>query len=218
MARRAQPGGGLSGLRPRHSDGSGAIASSSDLSNGYDALVETFRAARSDAGADVVAEWIKPLAPGTALLDLGAGTGDPILPVLLAAELDVFAVDASPSMVAALTAKYPSVTAVCEAVEDSSFFDRRFEAVLAIGLIFLLSEQVQIDLIHRLANVVAPKGQLLLSAPLQTGGWDDVLTKQPSRSLGEAAYHAHLEAAGFEAIQHLSDAGGSNYYAARRAG
>ena len=44
----------------------------------------------------------------------------------------------------------------CEAVEDSSFFGRTFDGVIAVGLLFLLSAAEQRDLIRRVAFALNP--------------------------------------------------------------
>ena len=190
--------------------------SKTDPSNGYDDIVDTYRAARSPSGVTVVADWIKPLKPGARILDIGAGTGQPLIPVLQAADLDIFALDASPAMIAAFKAEFPEIESVCEPVEDSAFFGGQFEAILAIGLVFLLSEEAQIKLLHRISAALVPGGAVLFSAPIESGAWQDVLTDQTSQSLGETAYHKHLAEAGFDAVTHLTDRWGSNYYAARK--
>lgn len=194
-----------------------ALASEPGPSNGYDGIVDAYRAARSRSGVNVVAEWIKPLKPGARILDLGAGTGQPLIPVLQAADLSIFALDASPAMVAAFRVEFPQIEVVCEPVEESDFFGRKFEAILAIGLVFLLPEEAQIKLLHRISAALVPGGAVLFSAPIETGAWQDVLTDQTSQSLGEAAYHKHLLSAGFKAVTHLTDRWGSNYYAAQKA-
>jgi hypothetical protein len=52
---------------------------------------------------------------------------------------NVFGVDAVPSFVLAFRRNLPNTPVACEAVQDSRFFDRTFDAALAWGLMFLLS-------------------------------------------------------------------------------
>jgi 2-polyprenyl-3-methyl-5-hydroxy-6-metoxy-1,4-benzoquinol methylase len=70
--------------------------------------------------------------------------------------LNVYAIDASPSFVEAFRRNLPGIPVKCEAVEDSTFFDRTFDGVLAWGLIFLLSVKEQRRLIQRAADMLAP--------------------------------------------------------------
>lgn len=183
-----------------------------DLSNGYDAIVGDYIAARSLTGQALVREWAESLAPGASILDLGAGTGEPIMPVLLEAGLDIRALDASPGMVEVFRAKFPEIEIACEPVEDSDFFGRTYEAIIAIGLIFLLQEDSQRALIKKVAKALNPGGRFLFSAPTQTGDWEDVLTGQRSVSLGQHAYNNALTGAGFESVISRHDEGESHYY------
>src|SRR5262249_41916013 len=58
----------------------------------------------------------------------------------------------------------PNVSVICEAVEDSTFFDRTFDGVVAWGLIFLLPAEAQRHLIRRIAGILVPGGRLLFTA------------------------------------------------------
>jgi hypothetical protein len=73
--------------------------------------------------------------------------------VLIAEGLNVYALDAAPSLVEAFRRNLPNTPAVCEAVEDSSFFDRTFDGVLAWGLMFLLSPDEQSLLLRKMAGI-----------------------------------------------------------------
>lgn len=189
---------------------------SSDPSNGYDAIVETYVNARSSAGRALVEAWAATIRPGADILDLGAGTGEPITSALIDAAFRVSALDASPAMVARFRKRFPETPIVCEPVESSAFFDQKFDAVVAIGLIFLLKAPAQIALLHRVSAALKPGGRFLFSAPVEIGTWDDVLTGQISQSLGRSAYISALNEAGFERIESRHDEGGSHYYDAHK--
>jgi 2-polyprenyl-3-methyl-5-hydroxy-6-metoxy-1,4-benzoquinol methylase len=98
------------------------------------------------------------------VLDLGCSSGLPLSPVPIDEGLTVYAIDASPTLVAAFRQQFPDVAVACESVEESSFFGRQFDAVLAWGLLFLLSEATQLDLLERVACALNPGGRLLLTA------------------------------------------------------
>ncbi|MBK5910294.1 hypothetical protein CCR85_02155 [Rhodothalassium salexigens] len=187
-----------------------------DRSHGYEAVAEHYMAVRSDVGRDVVADWAQRLAEGGAVLDVGAGSGEPTVPILQYADLKVFALDASPAMVDALKTRFPNIPVACEAAEDSSFFDRQFDGVMAIGLVFLLTEAKQRDLLRRLADVLEPVGSLLFSAPYQACTWTDVLTGEPSTSLGAQTYRSILAHHGMKVIQTYTDEGGNHYFEAEK--
>src|SRR5213595_3232438 len=121
-----------------------------DRSNGYEGVASEFLAGRGSArtrskgiGVTTVREWARTLPRGAAVIDLGCGPGFPITEVLVAEGLNVYGVDAAPSFVEAFRRNLPNTPVVCEDVDDSTFFDRTFHAVLAWGLMFLLSPEEQ---------------------------------------------------------------------------
>lgn len=188
-----------------------------DLACGYDAAAEAFIAARSSTGSDVVRRWAEGLAAGGQVLDVGCGHGEPLTRILIERGLKVWAIDASPKLVAAFEARFKDSQVRCESVQTSDFFGRRFDAVVCVGLIFLLPQADQEHLIAAISKALKPGGCLLLSAPLETGSWQDTITDHTSLSLGQARYEALLQAAGFDIENCMQDDGGSNYYRARMA-
>ena len=188
-----------------------------DSSSGYDALAHEFMRRRNPAvGVATVREWARALPPGSAVLDLGCGHGVPISQALIQDGFVVHGVDASPAMVAAFHDRFPQARVVCEAVEDSGFFGRTFDAVVAWGLLFLLAVDVQTALIHRVASVLRPGGRFLFTSPKEACTWTDILTGRPSISPGNAGYRASLAAAGLELLAEYQDEGENHYYDARK--
>lgn len=82
------------------------------------------------------------LPEGVSVLDLGCGSGVPISEALLEEGCEVFGVDASPALVAAFRRRFPQAKVACEPVEESRFFDRTCDGVVAVGLLFLLAPAV----------------------------------------------------------------------------
>jgi cyclopropane fatty-acyl-phospholipid synthase-like methyltransferase len=156
------------------------------------------------------------LQPGSAVVDLGCGPGFPITEVLVSEGLDVFGVDAAPSFVKAFRRNLPSTPVVCEAVQDSRFFDRKFDGVLAWGLIFLLCEDDQRRLIQRMTEILVAGGRLLFTAPAEASVWNDAMTGLESCSLGAEEYRRQLAAAGFSISSEYEDAGQNHYFDAFR--
>lgn len=191
---------------------------SGDRSNGYEALAAEFiaRRDRSSIGAATVRRWAKSLPPNAAVLDLGCGSGEPISTALITAGIAVSGVDASPTLVAAFRRRFPQAEVACEAAEDSSYFGRSFDGVVAVGLIFLLSAEAQEKLIRRVARALKPGGRFLFTAPIQTYTWTDILTGRQSISLGEQKYKLSLSEAGLHEVGEYEDEGGSHYYDAAR--
>ena len=192
----------------------------SDKSNGYDEIAAIFISGRgrnhSGVGASVVADWSKMLPGGAIVLDLGCGTGVPISQALIDRGFNVFGVDASPKMVAAFRASFPTVPVECAAVEDSDFFGRTFDGVVAWGLFFLLDAEVQRRLIARVAAVLPSGGRLLFSAPSQSCSWADAMTGRTSISLGLDAYRNALEAEGMSLVGTHRDDGDNHYHFAHK--
>ncbi|WP_300618797.1 class I SAM-dependent methyltransferase, partial [Dokdonella sp.] len=143
---------------------------------------------------------------------LGCGSGVPISEALLGEGCDVFGVDASPILVAAFRRRFPQVQVACEPAEESRFFDRAYDGVVAVGLLFLLAPDVQRWLIHRVSAALKPGGRFLFTAPLQSATWKDTLTGRESVSLGDEAYRHALDESGMEVVGGYVDEGGNHYY------
>jgi SAM-dependent methyltransferase len=184
-----------------------------DRSNGYEAIAADFLAHRSSGiGVSAVRAWARALAPRAAVIDLGCGPGIPITAALVAEGLNVFGVDASPSFVDAFRHNLPNTPVVCEAVQESKFFDRAFDGVLAWGLIFLLSPDDQRHLLRRIAEILVPGGRLLFTAPAQAAVWNDAMTGLESRSLGAVEYQRLLSAVGLRLTAEYEDEGQNHYF------
>jgi 2-polyprenyl-3-methyl-5-hydroxy-6-metoxy-1,4-benzoquinol methylase len=107
------------------------------------------------------------LSRGAAVIDIGCASGLPITKVLVSEGLHVYAIDASPSLVEAFRHNLPDTPVACEPVEDSLFFGRTFQGVVAWGLIFLLTPEKQRRVIQRIADVLKPGGRLLFTSEAQ---------------------------------------------------
>src|ERR1700761_7013135 len=161
-----------------------------DLSNGYESVAQEFLARRGNSrtrsiaiGVKEVREWAKGLPHGSSVIDLGCGPGFPITVVLVEEGLQVFAVDAAPSFVAAFQRNLPGTPIVCESVLESRFFGRTFDAALSIGLMFLLKAEEQHRLIRRFADILKPGGRLLFTSTVEPHSWNDAMTGLESVSL-----------------------------------
>jgi len=175
-----------------------------------------FVGARSDIGAGTVRRWARLLPPAGDIVDIGCGSGFPNAVTLDRAGFRIFGVDASPALVAAFRRHLPKAQVACEPAESSRFFQRRFDAALAIGLVFLLPAETQRQLIRRVGSALKPGGRFLFSAPRQSCTWPDRLTGEPSLSLGEEGYRPALEEAGMALSDCYVDEGENNYFDAVR--
>jgi SAM-dependent methyltransferase len=190
-----------------------------DRSNGYEAIATIYIAGRGtrpssgeSIGANVVKAWAATFPPGASVLDLGSGPGEPGTRILQHAGLKSYAIDASPTMVAAFREGFPGVPVEQEAAESSNYFNRTFSGVLAWGLLFLLNPAAQARVIEKVARALEPKGRFLFTAPREPLEWLDGMTDHRSYSLGEQAYERLLRAAGLKWVDSAEDEGGNHYY------
>jgi SAM-dependent methyltransferase len=190
-----------------------------DPSTGYEAVSQEFLAHRGNGrtrstaiGVKEVQAWARTLLRGSNVIDIACGPGFPLTAVLVEEGLNVFAVDGAPSFVVAFRRNLPGTPILCEAVQESTFFDRTFDAVLAIGLIFLLKVEDQHRLIQRFAEILVPGGRLLFTATAKPAVWNDAMTGLESVSLGAGQYRELLAAAGIAVAGEYEDAGENHYF------
>jgi SAM-dependent methyltransferase len=189
-----------------------------DRSNGYEAVSNEFLAGRGSRsqstgiGVKEVRKWARRLPRGSSVIDLGCGPGFPITVVLVEEGLRTFGVDAAPSFVAAFQRNLPGTPVICEAVQDSTFFDRKFDSVLAWGLMFVLNAEDQHRLVQRFAEILVPGGRLLFTSLAQSGVWTDGMTGLESLSLGAEQYRKMLAAVGISVTEEYEDEGESHYF------
>jgi SAM-dependent methyltransferase len=192
-----------------------------DESNGYDDIAEIYTQGRGRAvngiGSSTARAWAQTFPPGSAVLDLGCGTGIPVTKILLDAGLNPYAVDASPKMIAAFQQNFPNIPVACESVERSSFFNRSFDGIISVGLMFLLAEETQRALIPKMAAALNPGGKLLFTAPLIKVEWKDAMTQQLSRSLGADQYRELIETSRLSLGEEFHDEGENHYFSGIRA-
>ncbi|MCW5969117.1 MAG: class I SAM-dependent methyltransferase [Blastocatellales bacterium] len=150
------------------------------------------------------------------MLDLGCGHGVPISAALIKDGYIVYGVDASPSLTAEFRRRFPLAQVACEAAEDSSFFRRTFDGIVAIGLMFLLAAETQAKLIRRVALGLNEGGRFLFTAPTQCATWRDILTGRDSVSLGAQEYERLLSESGLLLEHEYVDEGENHYYACIR--
>ena len=188
-----------------------------DPSNGYESVAAAFLAGRGRApstaiGAREVREWACTLPRGAAVIDLGCGSGLPLTKILVSEGLNVYAIDAAPSLVEAFRHNLPETPIARESVEDSSFFNRRFDGILAWGHMFLLQREAQRSLIRSMADLLVPGGRLLFTSPAEAVIWNDAMTGLESRSLGAAAYRRLLSAGDISVTSEYEDEGQNHYF------
>ena len=188
-------------------------ARTADYSNGFENFAEEFMSRRNpDIGRATILEWSRTLPHGGSVLDLGCGHGVPVSDVLVSEGFDVHGLDASPTLIAAYRTRFPHAHTECVAAEHSGLFDRQFEAVVSVGLLFLLTPAVQRAVMSKVARALKPGGQFLFTAPDAPVAWPDSLTGAQSISLGTTAYRSILRAHGLSPAGEATDEGLNDYH------
>ncbi|BDC48399.1 putative methyltransferase [Bryobacterales bacterium F-183] len=185
--------------------------------DGHDQHAEAFRQRRSTTiGVVEVQRWAAQLPPKAKVADLGCGFGYPLTAALVNAGCSVYGVDRSPKLLKMLEASLPQVRTECADVLSATCNgEKDFDACLAWGLFFLLSESDQRQLIAKVATILRPQGELLFTSPRQPLRWPDALTGVPSVSLGEDEYRKVLQENGFDLFEQFQDEGENHYYHCR---
>lgn len=187
-----------------------------DKSNGWEAFAqEWIRVGHlSTVGVATVSAWANTLPPRAQVLDLACGPGTPRAEVLANRDFALYAIDAAPSFVNAYRAHFPRAHVACESAEESLFFSKTFDGIMAWGLLFLLPADAQRALLPRIGRALRSGGAFLFTAPLETCTWADASTKRQSVSIGADAYRALLSDAGLSVHAEYDDEGGNHYYEA----
>lgn len=94
------------------------------------------------------------------------------------------------------------------------FFSRKFDGVIAWGLMFLMPGEIQAKVIQKASNALKTGGKLLFTAPYQKTDWKDIMTGHHSISLGAKKYRELLSASGLSLIEEFEDEGENHYYSA----
>ena len=128
----------------------------------------------------------------------------------------VYGVDASASLMESFRKRFPGAHAECSAFEDSAFFRRTFDAVVAVGLMFLLHPDVQCLLIRKVKQALNSNGHFLFTSPEEKCTWLDILTNRKSVSLGAECYRQLLQAEGLILVSEMSDEANNHYYSVRK--
>jgi cyclopropane fatty-acyl-phospholipid synthase-like methyltransferase len=173
---------------------------------------------RSQTGADIVARWSRELPPGADVIEIACGGGYPVSRVLLESGVNLWAIDASATLIERFRSRFPGVPTQCSSALESDYFGRKFAAAIAIGLLFLLEESEQVAFLHRVSEILLPGGRFLFSAPIEIGRWRDTCTGHECRSLGRVRYVQTLQDAGFCLVGTHVDAGRNNHYDVCKAG
>jgi len=189
-----------------------------DSADAYEQHANVFLKRRdaSTIGREIVRQWGRTLPEDSTVIELACGSGYPITQALTESISQLWAIDSSPTLLRTFQSRFPHVPVQCSTVQTSDFFNRQFDAVIAVGLLFLLSESVQMSVITTVSSKLNPGGRFLFTAPTQTGTWRDLTTGIQCTSLGEQRYLEILSKANLKTVATYMDDGQNHYYEAMR--
>lgn len=166
----------------------------------------------SSVGIRVADRWARSLSPNAEVIEIACGGGFPVTRTLVDAGLRIWAIDSSPTLIEIFQQRFPGLPAQCATALESDYFRKKFDAAISIGLIFLLNEEDQIEMLHRVSDILRPGASFLFTAPIETGRWEDITTGHKCISLGRETYQNALARAGLETLDLYEDSGKNNYY------
>lgn len=164
-------------------------------------------------------ELIGFLDKGTAILDLGCGTGKPILEYLINRGIAVVGVDASAEMLALAKDNFPTTEFVLADMRKVSL-DRTFDAIIAWHSFFHLPAEDQPAMFEVFSKHLKPNGILLFTSGTEHGevwgmnGGENLF----HASLSTGAYQELLERYNFKVMKHIvndPDCGGATVWMAQ---
>ena len=136
-----------------------------------------------------LARFTASLKQGSHVLDLGCGTGDPIVRWFMAEGFDVTGIDFSEAMLAIARKRWPDGDWRYADMRDLEL-DQRFDGIIAWNSFFHLTADEQKDCFTRMAHHLQPGGMLMLTVGPRVG--------EESGTVGaELVYHASLSPAGY---------------------
>jgi O-methyltransferase/aklanonic acid methyltransferase len=127
-----------------------------ELAPAYDDVLPFF----AEHGRALI-DWADP-APGTRVLDVGAGRGA-VAAAVAARGCVVTAVDAAPAMTARLAAEHPGIATGVMLADRLAFADGSFDLVTAGFVVHLVADAAAV--LAELRRVLSPGGTLVVSVP-----------------------------------------------------
>lgn len=156
----------------------------------FDALGSDYEKAFASSSAHRASlNWLlERLSPGSAVLDVGSGTGRPTAAALAGAGHRVLGVDVSPVMVEIAARQVPEAEFRCEDIRRTPLPEGAYDAVCVYFALLQMNRPEQTELVRRLVAAVRPGGLLVLATvPLDVEEFDGVFMGRPVRVTSFAA-------------------------------
>jgi cyclopropane fatty-acyl-phospholipid synthase-like methyltransferase len=179
----------------------------------YDQIFDWYLASRDhNTGVTSVELAFKSLATDSAIVDLGCGTGLPLVKRIEQMGKNVIGVDSSMSMIESFKTNFPNQEAIHSRLQDYVFPKTRVNGVLCWGCLFHLTPKDQIDVLNNIFNSVVCGGKFLFTSAKQKGSTTGEMNGISFKyySLGSAEYNELANDAGWKLIHESEDAG-KNY-------
>ena len=185
----------------------------------YDRICDWYVSMRRPQVGVSISEFVRPLAPGSRILDIGCGHGIPISKFFVESGLELFAIDSSPNLIARFQSAFPRVRVQCSRIQDSDFFNIPFDAIVAWGVIFYMTPADQENVIARVSRSLKTGGKFLFASPRGAITWEDTMDGVifHSVSLGTSTYSKLLQSNGLDLLEERFDEWENYYYIAQKA-
>lgn len=185
----------------------------------YDQIAEWFTRVRNpEIGIPDLVAFVHSLSPHAKILDLGCGDGIPISQYLFREKFDLVGLDSSQEMIRRYRANFPTIPTRCERAQEASFKPGSFDAIVAWGVLFHLSDTEQASLIAKVAGWLKPGGRFLFTSGDVEGVVEGEMNGRSFAyvSLGSSTYRCLLECAGMRVLAAYSDPWENHVYIAQK--
>lgn len=139
-------------------------------------------------------DLIKRLPANATILDLGCGTGNPILKYLVDNKMNVTGVDASSEILAIAKANLPHTTFILQDMRLLNL-NKKFDAIIAWHSFFHLPASDQPAMFHRFEQHLNVDGILIFTSGTE-------LSEAWGMNGGENLFHASLDSAAYKDLLH----------------
>ena len=172
----------------------------------YDEVSEWFNENRSKHLIELkyLQELLSYLPEKSEILDLGCGTGKPIMEYFLSQNYRVIGVDASWKMLEIAKSNFPNNEFYLMDMRSLKI-ERKFDAIIAWHSFFHLPVDDQEKLIPKLSNLLNPNGLFLFTSGPENGiSWGKINGQDLFHaSLSESQYKNLLQNNNFKVIKHV---------------
>ena len=172
----------------------------------YDEVSEWFNENRSKHLIELkyLQELLSHLPEKSEILDLGCGTGKPIMEYFLSQNYRVIGVDASWKMLEIAKSNFPNNEFYLMDMRSLKI-ERKFDAIIAWHSFFHLPVDDQEKLIPKLSNLLNPNGLFLFTSGPENGiSWGKINGQDLFHaSLSESQYKNLLQNNNFKVIKHV---------------